>query len=100
MESMELDMELPMILFTNNWAVMDLASGWSTLTRTCHIVTKLMFLQGLKESKLIFVEHISTDNMIADIFTKNLAAGPFLRIIRHFVGNGEILDEREETEDE
>ena len=100
MESMELDMELPMMLFINNQAVMDLANGWSTLTRTCHIITKLIFLRGLKESKLIFVEHVSANNMIADVFTKNLAAEPFLRIIRHFVGDGEILDEREEAEDE
>ena len=52
-ESMELQVELPMVIQCDNKGAVDLANNWSTGGRTRHVATKIMFLRELKEVGLI-----------------------------------------------
>jgi hypothetical protein len=72
LESMGLQVELPMILKVDNKGVVDLANNWSAGGRTRHIAVRANFLRELKEQGLLRVEWIPTDENSSDLFTKNL----------------------------
>ena len=71
-ESMEMKVKLPMILWTDNKGVYDIANNWTTGGRTRHIATRCSFLRELRENGLIKVEHEPGEKMRSDMFTKNL----------------------------
>jgi hypothetical protein len=72
LESIQLKVELPMILKTDNKGVVDLANNWSAGGRTRHIAVRANFLRELKEQGLLRVEWIPTNDNSSDLFTKNL----------------------------
>ena len=52
-ESMELEVETPMILWSDNKGVVDIANGWTIGGRTRHVALKRHFIRELVESGLI-----------------------------------------------
>lgn len=48
-ESVGLEVELPMVLYMDNQAAVDLANGWSVAGRTRHMDTPIWFIRELKE---------------------------------------------------
>ena len=52
-ESLELKVELPMIIECDNKGAVDLANGWSVSGHSKHIDVRLNFLRELKESDII-----------------------------------------------
>ena len=85
-ESMDLEVETPMSLWSDNKGVVDIANGWTTGGRTRHMALKCHFLRELVESGLIQVRFQKGTNMQADLFTKNLARPDFKKLAKYFVG--------------
>jgi hypothetical protein len=90
LQSLLLQVELPMLLQCDNKGAVDLANNWSTAGRTRHVATKIMFLRELKEQGLLKVEWVPATEMTSDVFTKNLGDGDFLKCVSRFSGEGEV----------
>ena len=56
LESIGLQVELPMILEVDNQGVVDLANNWSAGGRTCHVDVQKIFLRKLKEDGTLIVK--------------------------------------------
>ena len=77
LESMGLQVELPMILEMDNQGAIDLANSWSAGGRTRHTGVRQNFLRELKEAGIVAFKWVSGDDNDVDMHTKNLA-GPAL----------------------
>ena len=64
-------------MFSDNMAVVKLVHGEKYLDRTKHEVVRVEFLRDKIRDGTLKVEWISTDRMVADIFTKGLAKNMF-----------------------
>jgi hypothetical protein len=87
LESIGLQVELPMILRVDNRGVVDLVNNWSVTGRTRHITARINFLRELKEQGIIKVEWIATGENSADLFTKNLQGPLFERHANVYVSD-------------
>jgi hypothetical protein len=76
LESMELQVALPMTLYVDNKGAKDLVNNWSVGDRTWHMDVRYHFLPKLKEANIVRVQWVSTHDNCTDMFTKNLPAGP------------------------
>ena len=56
LESMGLQVELPMILEIDNQGAVDLAANWSADGRTCHVDVQQNFLHEPKENGILLVK--------------------------------------------
>ena len=92
MTEMELSIELPMILETDNEGVTDIVNNWSSTGRTRHIDVRYKFLRELKEANIIRVVWCPAGQNEADTFTKNLRGPAFNKCNEHFVGEDEYTD--------
>ena len=91
LKSMQLQVELPMILEVDNKGAVDIANNWSVSGRTKHIDTKQYFLRQMKEEgiiKVIWIPGIINDS---DIFTKNLPGVDFRKHAKIFCGNDKYM---------
>jgi hypothetical protein len=93
LESMELQVELPMILEVDSSGAVDLANNWSAGGRTRHMETRMFFLRDLQEANLIKVEWRRGDENPVDMYTKNLAGPAFNKCAKVFVGDDEYMKE-------
>jgi hypothetical protein len=75
LESIGLRVKMPMILVIDNKGAVDYANNWSTGGRMRHATIRLGFLRELKEQGIIEVEWCRSEDMPADLFTKN-QSGP------------------------
>jgi hypothetical protein len=83
LESIQLKVQLPMVLELDNKDVVDLANNWSVGGCTHHISVGVNFLQELKEQGLLHVVWILMDENSANLFTKNLP-GPLFEACECF----------------
>jgi hypothetical protein len=83
-ESIGLEVELPMVLYMDNQAAVDLANGWSIAGRTRHMETPIWFIRELKEQGVLKIEWISGDTNESDMFTKNLPFNLFEKHMKNF----------------
>ena len=76
---LELEVELPMVLYCDNKGTVDLANNWSVGGRTRHVSCKQHFLRELKECDppLLVVRWRSTMDLTPDTHTKNLPRKEF-----------------------
>jgi len=79
LESIGLKVKKPMKLFIDNKGAVDYANNWSAGGRMRHVSVRLHFLRELKEQNLIDTVWCKTDDMPADLFTKNLP-GPLFNV--------------------
>ena len=92
-ESMGLQVELPMELEIDNRGAQDLFNNWSAGGRTRHMETRMFFLRDLQEEGTIKVKwRKGTDNPV-DMFTKNLSGPAFNKCAKVFVGEDEYMKE-------
>ena len=76
-ESLELEIELPMVLELDNRGAVDLINSWSVGGRTRHTGVRLNYLRELKEQGVMVFQWVSGHENDADIHTKNVP-GPLL----------------------
>lgn len=77
LESIGLEVKLPMTLYMDNQGAIDLVNGWSVGGRTRHIETRQWFLRELKEKGIMEVKWISGEKNKADLLTKNVTGKVF-----------------------
>jgi hypothetical protein len=77
LESIGLTVAKPMILSIDNKGVVDYANNWSTGGRMRHASIRLGFLRELKKENLVEVAWCKSEEMPADLFTKNLGGPQF-----------------------
>ena len=84
-ESVGLQVEKPMELYTDNKGVFDISNNWTVGGWTRHIATKCTYLRELKQANIIKFVLVPGETMRADLFTKNLDCGTFQRHAAHFI---------------
>ena len=87
LESIGLQVELPMILECDNKGAVDLANNWSTGGRTRHVDVRQNYLRELKEQGILLVVWIPGDKNDADMHTKNLAGPDLEKHARVYFGD-------------
>ena len=98
LNSMELQVKLPMKLYVDNKGAKDICHNWSVGGRTRHVEVKQYFLRELKEAGIIEVIWEKGDNMSSDIFTKNTPGPLFEKHIKKYVGEDEYMKNKEEDD--
>ena len=88
-ESVGLKVKKPMTLYIDNKGAVDYINNWSTAGRMHHASVKLSFLHELKEQKLIEVKWCKSEDMKADLFTKNLGGPDFEKHTSNYCGHEE-----------
>ena len=73
LESMELKVQVPMILEMDNQAAMHLANNWSVGGRTKHIGVRQCFLRELKEEGVLTIKWIPGPLNEVEFFIKKTA---------------------------
>ena len=91
LESLELEVELPMVLEMDNSGAVDIANSWSVGGRMHHVDIRNYFLHKLKDQGLLVIRHIAGESNDADIFTKNVMSAVFNRHITLYVGEDEYM---------
>ena len=97
LESIGLQVELPMLLEMDNKGAVDLANNWSVGGRTRHVDVRNHFLRDLKDEGLLIIRHVPGDENDADIFTKNVTGPIFQRHLPTFVGTDKYMEEEPEA---
>jgi hypothetical protein len=72
-ESLGLQVQLPMILEVDNKGEVDLVSNYSVGGQTCHVETRQYFMRQLKEENFIKVIWTPGELNSSDLYTNNLA---------------------------
>jgi pyruvate/2-oxoglutarate dehydrogenase complex dihydrolipoamide dehydrogenase (E3) component len=90
MESLELEVEFPMVLEMDDSGTVNIANSWSVGGRTCHVDVCNYFPHKLKDQGLIVIRHISGESNNADIFTKNVASAMFDKHVLLYIGSNEF----------
>jgi hypothetical protein len=88
-ESMELKVELPMIIQCDNKGAVDLVNGHSIGGNSKHIDVRILHVRDYKDKGVIKVEWISTKDNEADMQTKNTNPPTFIRHAPKYVGKDE-----------
>ena len=91
LESMGLQVELPMILKIDNQGAVDLANNWSAGGRTRYVDVRQNFLRKLKENGIHLVKWIPGPTNDTDLHTKNLAAVDFEKHVAVYTGKDAFL---------
>ena len=86
LESMELKVELPMIVKCDNKGAVDLVNGWSVSGNAKHSQVRTMFVRELKEQNILRIEWIPTHLNEAVFFTKNTDGSTFNKHVPKFCG--------------
>ena len=88
-ESIGLQVKKPMKLQIDNKGAVDYSNNWSSSGRMRHACIRLSFLRELKEAGLILVEWCQSNDMPADLLTKNLGGTIFKKHTEVFCGKDE-----------
>jgi hypothetical protein len=91
LESKELKVTKPMILYIDSKGAKDLANNWSVGGQTRHIEVQQYFLCELKEQGLIVCVGTAGNGMCSNLFTKNLLCQLFKKHASAFVGYNEYM---------
>ena len=97
LESLELEVELPMVLEMDNSGAVDIANSWSVGGRTRHVDVRNNFLHELKDQGLLVIRHIAGELNDADIFTKNVTSAIFNRHVPLYVGPDEYISSQDSS---
>jgi hypothetical protein len=93
-ESMSLNVKLPMMIKIDNKGAKDLVNNWSIGGHTRHVGVRLNYLRELKEKGFIEVNWIRSEDKVADILTKNLPIAVYQKHIKSLgIGNWNLKKE-------
>jgi hypothetical protein len=79
------DQAKPTLLFCDNQSAIKLVRNPQFHQRTKHIDVKFHFIRDLQDERVVDVVYVSTENQLADLFTKGLD-GPRFRKLKSDVG--------------
>ncbi len=87
LESLELKVDLPMVLEMDNSGAVDTSDSWSMGGRTQHVDVRNYFLRKVKDQGLLVIGHIAGELNDANIFTKNMTSAVLNRHIPLYEGD-------------
>ena len=77
----------PAVICQDNMSTMALAArGHSTSNRTRHIAVRFFWVKDRVDSGELAIEHLPTEDMVADLLTKPLQGEQFLRLRKLLLG--------------
>jgi hypothetical protein len=79
LESLELEVTLPMVPEMEHSGAVDIVNSWSVGGRMHHFDVRNYVLRELKDQGLLVIKHIVGEKNDADIFTKNVTSAVFDR---------------------
>jgi hypothetical protein len=85
-ESIGLKIKKPMKIQIDSKGAVDYANNWSASGRMRHSCIKLSFVRELKEQGLLDIGWCKSEDMPADLFTKNLGGRQFMKHVEVFCG--------------
>jgi len=91
LESMNLQVKLPMILEVDNKGDVDLIHNYSVGGRTRHMETRQYYLRKLKEKNILVVKWKAGVENSSDMFTKNLPKKEFNKHAAVYVGSDQYM---------
>lgn len=80
LKELNFEQHLPTIIHTDNLSAKILSDAYKLTNNTSHIVMRLNFIHQEITAKTVSLKYIDTDNNVADILTKPLAAGQFIKL--------------------
>ena len=86
LESLNLKVKKPMILYIDNKGTVDLVNNWSVGGQTRHVDVRMYFLRELKEQGLVRIKWCPSENVCSDLFTKNLPGSLFHKHVKTYCG--------------
>ncbi len=89
MRTMDLKINLPMILECDNKGTVDLSHNWSVGGRTRHVDVRLYMLRDLNEDKIIQMKLIKGEENSAFLGTKNLVQASHAKHSKTLCGNND-----------
>ena len=92
LESMGLQVELPMLIECDNKGAVDLVNGHSVGGNTKHIAVRILHVRDYKDKGIIKVKWIPTEVNEADISTKNSSRVIYEKHAPKYIGS---LDRRD-----
>ena len=92
LESINLRVEMPMILEVDNKGAVDLINNYSVGGRTRHMETRQYYLRELKEQGIMIVRWKAGTENSSDLYTKNLARKEFEKHARAYVGRDTYME--------
>ena len=99
MESMGLEVELPIKIMCDNKGAVDLINGHSLGGHTKHIDIRILHISDYKETGIIVVEWIPTSENESDINTKNTGKAIYNKHVKCFVDLDEYNQEVTEADE-
>ena len=72
----------PVVLNVDNSNILALADDLIATAKTRHIGRRDMIVRERQENEVLRLKHVSTENNLADVFTKGLEGPTFLRLRR------------------
>ena len=72
--------EQPTLLFEDNTSCISIAESEGLNQRTKHIDVRHHYIRDMVQENIIQIEHLGTDDMLADFFTKALPVARFLEL--------------------
>ena len=98
LESMGLQVELPMVLEMDNKGGVDIFNSWSIAGNTRAVSIRFAYIRELKEAGILEIKWIKGEDNESDLFTKNLDGPAFKRHASVFHGQSstEESDMKEE----
>jgi hypothetical protein len=90
-ETLGLQVQLPMILEVGNMGAVDLVNNYSVGGRTHHVETRQYCLRQLKEENIIKIMWTPGELNSSDLYTKNMAHTDFEKHTKAYVGNEKYM---------
>jgi hypothetical protein len=90
-ESLGLQMQLPMTLEVDNKGALDLVSNYSVRGRTRHVETRQYFLRQLKEENISKVIWTPGELNSSDLYTNNMARAGLEKHTKAYVGDDKYM---------
>ncbi|XP_037870990.1 uncharacterized protein LOC119629381 [Bombyx mori] len=73
------------VLFVDNKSAISMAKNYENSKRTKHIDIRFHYIKDLVVNKVISIEHICTNENLADVMTKSLSTDKFYKCIKKFL---------------
>ena len=81
------DVELPIVVKTDNIGALFMSQNASTGVRTRHVDTRYHFIRENVEDGIIKIEFVKSNDNDSDIFTKNVNQDTYERHVKKFLGD-------------
>ena len=78
LESLDVEVDLPMTIRVDNTGSIDLARSWTSSGNSKHIDIRHHFIRDLVEDNIIDLIFVGSDDNLADSFTKNIDQSRFI----------------------